>query len=130
MECNHICIIGLGSNTDREFSFSRAYKSLAATFPDIVYSSLMETEPVFFKHNTSLFYNQIALFTTTQSVDHVHSVLKQIEHAIGRREEHKLQEKILIDLDLIKFDDQVIKPQDFLRDYVRDGMNEVLKLRA
>lgn len=126
MECNHICIIGLGSNTNKETSISHAHKLLSASFPDITYSSLMVTEPIIFKNNTAPFLNQIALFRTPHDVERVHSILKQIEHTVGRREGDKQQERIVIDLDLIQYDDTIIKPSDFLRDYVRSGMEEVM----
>lgn len=125
MENNHICIVGLGSNSNKEFNIPQARILLEKEFPSIYFSCEMETMPIRFKNNKNTFLNQIALFVTTEDSTFVYNVLKNIEHQMGRCEEHKFKEIIEIDLDLIKFDDTILKPHDYLRDYVKKGISDV-----
>jgi 2-amino-4-hydroxy-6-hydroxymethyldihydropteridine diphosphokinase len=41
-----------------------------------------------------------------------------MEHAAGRRPEDKAQGIVHLDVDLLQFDDQVLKPADFQRSYI------------
>ena len=47
---------------------------------------------------------------------------KSIEKIMGRQPSHKANGIVIIDIDLIKWNNEVLKPDDFKRDY----MNELL----
>jgi 2-amino-4-hydroxy-6-hydroxymethyldihydropteridine diphosphokinase len=48
--------------------------------------------------------------------------LKQIERDNGRLPEDKAQGIVKLDIDLLKFDDYVLKPKDLEKDFVMEGI--------
>ena len=71
----HHCLLCMGSNTNRYAQLSVAREALRATFPDIHFGEMMETEAVGSGFH-SPFSNQLAKFSTTLSPDSVHDCLK------------------------------------------------------
>lgn len=84
----------------------------------------METEPLHLR-NTALFSNQVAMFTTGIEEKEVIRALKQIEFEVGRRPEDKLAERVCLDIDLLVYDDEILKPEDMRRPYIREGVKEL-----
>lgn len=110
----------MGSNTDRAAHLSAAREALRAEFPDIRFGEEMETEVVG-SGFLSPFSNQLAVFSTVRSADEVRFFFKDLEHQAGRRPEHKAQGIVQLDIDLLKYDDTMLKPGDWERPYVRQG---------
>lgn len=75
--------------------------------------------------NTALFSNQVAMFTTGIEEKEVIRALKQIEFEVGRRPEDKLAERVCLDIDLLVYDDEILKPEDMRRPYIREGVKEL-----
>ena len=71
----HHCLLCMGSNTNRYAQLSVAREALRATFPDIHFGEMMETEAVGSGFH-SPFSNQLAKFSTTLSPDSVHDLFK------------------------------------------------------
>ena len=57
--------------------------------------------------------------------ERVRKELKAIEQSAGRHPEDKKEEKISLDIDLLSFDDRVLKPEDLKREYVVKGLEEL-----
>jgi hypothetical protein len=57
--------------------------------------------------------------------ERVRKELKAIEQSAGRRPEDKKEEKVSLDIDLLSFDDRVLKPEDLKREYVVKGLEEL-----
>ncbi len=121
-----ICFISLGSNTDGEKNLEKARKELTRYFPDIRYDEACRTYPINL-HNPSLFVNQIALFHTFYSLYEVKCVLKDIEHSCAEIPKDKANEIIRIDIDLLQFGQEILKPEDMKRPYVRSGLRHLSK---
>jgi 2-amino-4-hydroxy-6-hydroxymethyldihydropteridine diphosphokinase len=51
--------------------------------------------------------------------------LKTIEKEAGREKEDKKREKVCLDIDLLVFDNRVLKPEDLKRDYILKGLEEL-----
>lgn len=115
------CFISLGSNTDGEKHLRRARKELEHFFPDIRYGKACRTCPVAM-HNPSLFLNQIAAFRTFLPLQEVKSILKEIETACAALPKDKLHERICLDIDLLRFGEKTLKPEDIKRAYVQEGI--------
>ena len=111
----HKCIICIGSNYNRKENLLLARRRLVDLFPTIRFTSEQETRPLFFR-SPALFSNQVAMFF---------SELKAIEQSAGRRPEDKKEEKVSLDIDLLSFDDRVLKPEDLKREYVVKGLEEL-----
>lgn len=122
----HTCLIGIGSNHNRKENLLLARRKLTDLFPSIRFTSEQETQPLCFR-NPELFSNQVAMFLSEAGEEQVKRALKTIEHMAGRRPEDKKKEKICLDLDLLSFDDRVLKPEDLQREFVRKALEELKK---
>ena len=72
-----------------------------------------------------MFYNQVACFTTPLTASQVRECLKKIERDHGRTPDDKARGIVKIDIDLLCYDGEVLKPQDWLRVDVREGVAEL-----
>lgn len=120
----HTCILCLGSNFYRIAHMAYAQRELKKHFPTIRFSEEMETEAIGSRF-LSPFSNQVASFETTLSSEEVRAILKQIERDLGRLPEEKPQGVIRIDIDLLMYDDCVLKPADLERDFVKEGLKSL-----
>ena len=105
----HKCIICIGSNYNRKENLLLARRRLVDLFPTIRFTSEQETRPLFFR-SPALFSNQVAMFFSEAEEERVRKELKAIEQSAGRRPEDKKEEKVSLDIDLLSFDDRVLKP--------------------
>ncbi len=114
-------LICIGSNYNREDNLLLARNQLTALFPSIRFAEEVETEP-FLLSNPALFTNQLARFQSDEGAEQIKAHLKAIEWLAGREPEDKAKEKIVLDIDLLMFDDLVLKPQDMEREYVKQSL--------
>ena len=115
----HSCLICIGSNYNRKENLLLARRRLTALFPSIRFTGEQETRPLFFR-NPALFSNQMARFYTDADAERVVKELKTIEREAGRE-----KEKVCLDIDLLVFDDRILRPEDLQREYVRKGLEEL-----
>ena len=118
----HHCLLCMGSNTNRFTQLSDARKVLSEAFPDIHFGELMETQAIGSGFH-SPFSNQLARFTTTLSSESVHNLVKELERHSGRLPGDKAQGIVKLDIDLLTFDNKVLKPEDMKREYIRRGIS-------
>lgn len=122
----HKVLLGIGTNTDACFNIEQAIDYLLSYFPSIKFTSTIETE-AYGENYKAPFLNSLAYFETYKSKDEVELKLKAIEKKMGRKPFHKTEAKVIIDIDLIKWNNEVLKPDDFKRDYMHELMLEVQK---
>ena len=120
----HKRIICIGSNYNRKENLFFARQKLADLFPSIRFTSEQETQPLYFR-SPALFSNQVAQFFSEAGEERVRKELKAIEKSAGRRPEDKKEEKVCLDIDLLAFDDRVLKPEDLKREYIVKGLEEL-----
>lgn len=118
----HHCLLCMGSNTNRFTQLSDARKVLSEAFPEIHFGELMETQAIGSGFH-SPFSNQLARFTTTLSSESVHNLFKELERHSGRLPGDKAQGIVKLDIDLLTFDNKVLKPEDMKREYIRRGIS-------
>ena len=118
----HHCLLCMGSNTNRFTQLSDARKVLSEAFPDIHFGELMETQAIGSGFH-SPFSNQLARFTTTLSSESVHNLFQELERHSGRLPGDKAQGIVKLDIDLLTFDNKVLKPEDMKREYIRRGIS-------
>ena len=118
------CVISLGSNEASPACILSAHSALHSAFPDIRFSRLQQTLPIGCPL-TRLFYNQVAVFTTQMSPSEIRAFLKRIEQAHGRHPEDKVSGVVKLDLDLLRYGGHVLKPDDWTRPYIKEGMAEL-----
>ena len=119
----HHCLICLGSNFGYSERLKAARCALQRTFSDIRFGMEMETEAIGGKW-LSPFCNQLAIFTSDLSACDIRLILKRIEKENGRLPEDKEKGVVKLDIDLLMVDDEVLKPEDMERDFVKKGLEE------
>ena len=120
----HTCLLCLGSNLYGATRLSAARHVLLSHFPDIRFSQEMVTEAIGTGF-LSPFHNQVARLTTPLSAEEVRGILKQIERDNGRFPEDKANGIVKLDIDLLVYDEVVLKPKDLEREFVRIGLEEL-----
>lgn len=128
MERTNTVIIGMGSNYDSKNHLEFARRNLQIIFPDIVFSRLLQTEPVGFQTNLQPFLNQLALVRTQTDTPGIRNALKELEKEAGRTPEDKKQEIIRLDLDILQINDQILKAEELNRSYYQQAMSDLRHL--
>lgn len=122
---SHTCLLCLGSNFNATTHLSAARNALISHFPEIHFSEKMVTEAIG-SGFLSPFHNQIASLQTSLSAEKVRSILKAIEQAQGRLPEDKDQGIVKLDIDLLKYDEEILKQNDLEREFVMEGIRQIL----
>jgi 2-amino-4-hydroxy-6-hydroxymethyldihydropteridine diphosphokinase len=99
--------ISIGSNIDAEHYFNVALKELTAHFSNLYLSSVFESEAVGF--DGSNFLNMVVAADTQLDIAQVISLFKRIERDNGRKVDAKKFSPRTLDLDLLLYDDCVVK---------------------
>lgn len=120
----HSCLLCMGSNKDRHAHMAYTRKALDRIFPDIRYGEEMETEAIG-ELFLSPFSNQVAIFHTPLNIDETKAILKGIEKENGRMPEDKAKGVVKMDIDLLAYDDLILKPDDMEKNYVQKGIEQL-----
>ena len=122
----HVIYIGLGTNAEYgALLLQSARRKLGIAFRgEQRFSELVQTAPVGLS-SKRMFTNQLAVIETTVPPTLVRSLLKGIERELGRKPEDVQEGIVKIDLDLLCMDGQVLKPEDWQRDYVQAALAEL-----
>lgn len=120
----NIYLISIGTNFNPETGISIARKLLEEHFSHITFSSTT-SGPSFDTKYTIPFLNTLALIYSTESLDQVQHITKEIEYLMGRTTEDKLHGIVKIDIDIIKQNESILRPQDYSRDYIQRLLPEL-----
>lgn len=112
-------LISIGSNINKEKNLTVCQQLLNASFDCIQYSDISITVPYGNNYQDN-FINQLAMILTNDEKNVVSNILKSIEKKIGRVPEDKNLGIVKIDVDIIIWNNNVIKPEDITRSYVKD----------
>lgn len=117
-------IIALGSNWEQEKNIRFAMQRLRTFLPAIRFSRLLWTQPIGME--SDLFLNVLGVVDLSgmvgskmETADEIVQVLKQIEGECGRQSGDKAKGIVMVDLDLLQFQNQRFHVDDWDRDYVR-----------
>lgn len=117
-DVSHTCLLCMGSNLDARLHLKNAEESLQRLFPGIEWGEIVETQPERMS-NPQPFLNRAARFHTSLAMKEVRNLLKEIEQTNGRTPQSKEEGRIPLDIDLLTYDQQVLKPLDLKKEYVR-----------
>ncbi len=118
-------LLSIGTNSsDREWQMSQAIKQMKQIFKKTITSEIYEVPA----HNgiDSPYLNTVMLATTPMPLEEVVAALKQWETICGRTPASKQQGVIPIDIDVVVWNNEVIRPIDYSRSYVSIGVNQLL----
>ncbi len=115
-------IISLGSNaSDSKSVIHVADRLLEEYFDRIQFSEPEYTLPVGLP-GAAVFLNQVAIASTRRGWQEVCQALKKIEKQLGRSPESTNNGMVIVDIDLLQWNGQRLKPEDWERDYIRRGV--------
>ena len=123
MTGEHTIILSLGSNTDAEKNMSRARVLMQSVLPDVVFTEDMSTEPVGIEG--PWFLNSLCKAHTTATPDEVVRMAKNIEAQLGDTAEQRDRGRVVMDVDLLLYDDLRLHDADWQRPYVRLLINRL-----
>ncbi len=102
--------VSIGSNIERERHIRAAVRALAERFGVLKLSSVYESPAHGFEGAD--FYNLVAAFDTAASVEELRTALAEIERSCGRGPASRGFRSRTLDLDLILYDDLILKDKD------------------
>lgn len=111
-------LLCIGSNIDRKSNLEHCQRILMQIFDSIQFSDTLVTAPYGERYNDD-FLNQLAFIKTTRESDDVIELLKGIERQLGRMREDKILGVVKIDIDLITWNDSILREEDWERSYIR-----------
>lgn len=118
-------VIGVGSNIDPDTNIAKAKLELTTQFRVLAESRVVETAPVGYTHQAN-FKNGAVLLETPLGRDRVTQILKGIETKLGRESGGDRSGPRTIDLDVVVWNDRVVDPDFYTRDFLRDAVLALL----
>ncbi|HIY48754.1 MAG TPA: 2-amino-4-hydroxy-6-hydroxymethyldihydropteridine diphosphokinase [Candidatus Barnesiella excrementavium] len=118
-------LISLASNSpDKQGQMERAFAELQAMGIIAETSSIYETAPCGNPRHPN-YLNAVARIDTTDEYQALHDTLKALERAHGRTPQSKLSGEIPLDLDIVVWNGETLRPQDYDREYFQIGLKEI-----
>ncbi len=118
-------ILSLAANTpDKQEQMSRAIEELRIIIPTFSISTAYETEAVGYRVQPP-YLNAVAIADTPLTHDELQARLKELEHRHGRTPQSKAQGAIPLDIDIVVWNGEVLRPRDHKQPYFTIGLNEL-----
>lgn len=115
----HYFLLSVGSNTYAKRNIEKAKQLLQENISGLTFTNCMESKP-YGKQYKRPFLNILAWSSSELSKEEVVRVTKSIEVQMGRKPEDKALGRVVVDIDLIQYGNDVLKPTDFQRSYVKE----------
>lgn len=126
MDSMHRCIVSIGSNTsDRNEKIRHAIDLLKMRLERVSASDIYET-PAEGSCSQGTYLNVVVHGHTPHPLQAVETMLKELEREMGRTPDGSARGEIAIDLDLVVWNDQILRPRDFERLYFNRGYRQLL----
>ena len=114
-------ILSLGSNQDQEKNMAEAVRILRNQFVSIAFSNSVYTEPIGLT-GSAPFLNRVADAYTSEQPDEIKHLLKRTEYELQRMPDDKNFGIVPIDIDLLQWNELILKPDDLRRYYIIEGI--------
>lgn len=124
----HLIIACVGTNVNHQSNIAKAREILDSSFADCRFSRVMLTLPIGMDKTNVRFANMLVVFNSTLDTEEIVSKLKQIERQCGDTRLARSQGEVVMDIDLLRYDDQRFHQSDWQRHYVKTLMEEMLQL--
>lgn len=117
-------ILSFGSNFgDRKKNVADALKWFGTMASDCRFSSIYETPEVHGKG--AAYMNAVALGTTSLDFGSLNKLAKTFELNNGRNDFHRSRGEVPIDIDVVMWDNETLRPKDFSCDFFQIGYREI-----
>jgi len=118
------CIIGVGSNIGAEKNIAEMLRLLAADFEIVQVSQMVQTKPIGITEQPD-YTNGAVLIRTDMSMKSLSLYLKNLEDRMGRDRSQQKFGPRNIDLDILIWNNAVIDPDYYTREFLRDSAAEL-----
>lgn len=119
----HTFLLSIGSNTYSEQNIARAKKALEQCFQGIVFTPTYWSEPYGEKYKHR-FLNMLTKANSDNPPLLICQKLKDLEKQLGRKPQDKEKGRVVIDMDLIEYDGEILRPTDYERSYVQELLDK------
>ncbi|MDP2335603.1 MAG: 2-amino-4-hydroxy-6-hydroxymethyldihydropteridine diphosphokinase [Bacteroidota bacterium] len=118
------CIIGIGSNIRAELNIQEMLALLANGVEIVQISQFVHTKPIGIANQPD-YLNGAVLIRTKLGLDKLSSYLKGLEDRMGRDRGPDKYSPRNIDLDILIWNNTVVDPDYYTRDFLRDSAAEL-----
>jgi 2-amino-4-hydroxy-6-hydroxymethyldihydropteridine diphosphokinase len=118
------CIIGIGSNIEADIHIPEMLSQLALDVELVQVSQLVQTKPIGITEQAD-YTNGAVRIRTEMSLETLSSFLKQLEDRLGRDRSQKKFGPRSIDLDILIWNDTIVDPDYYTRDFLRKSAAEL-----
>lgn len=116
--------LSVGSNDgDRAQNVSKAIEWICDVFSDVKFSAVYETPEIHGKGTP--YMNAVADASTRLCMDDVNALMKEYELNHGRNLHARAQGRVPIDIDIVIWDGDVIRPFDRSAEFFRIGYRQL-----
>ena len=120
-------VLSLGSNSgDRQHQMDLAFSHLKSVFNDVESSAIYETDAL--NGKDAPYLNSVIVGYTNMSYDETVDYMKQWEKNCGRTSESKLKGIIPIDIDVVVWNETIVRPKDFEMSYFTRGYQQLFTI--
>ena len=121
-------LICIGSNWGDRFATVRdAITILSGTTAGIRSSSIYETPAAGNLPDSPPYMNAVVEAKVECSCEELQRKLKQMEINAGRNAECRRLGRVPLDMDIVEFENKILRPEDFMQSYYRMGREELEK---
>lgn len=118
-------ILGIGSNYPDSFNrVEQCCKEISFMVNKATFSSIYQTEAVCSKPAPS-YHNCVALIETEIPYNDLKALFKEMEYKAGRNPQDKEKGLVVIDIDIVVWNDEILKPKDMEHSYMKIGLKEL-----
>ena len=123
----HTFVLSIGSNTgDKIKNVENAVKWLAKLLDSTTSSNIYETPEIHGKYAT--YMNAVVSGETDLEYEDVLRLTKEFEIENGRTKEGRERGFVPIDIDIVIYDENVVRPLDFVKSFFQIGFNLIRKV--
>lgn len=121
----HRFIIAIGTNFRQIDNIEKVKFILNKSFSNVVFTAAIWTEPIGKNLSKNKFLNMLAKCESEQTKVAIENTLKGIERLCGNRSELRKEGVIVMDIDLLLFDQWRLHETDWQRDYIKELIKQI-----
>ncbi|HCY43697.1 MAG TPA: 2-amino-4-hydroxy-6-hydroxymethyldihydropteridine diphosphokinase [Prolixibacteraceae bacterium] len=118
------CIIGIGSNIEAKYHIQEMLRLLAADVEIVRVSDMVQTKPIGITEQAD-YTNGAVRIRTEMEMEVLSHYLKNLEDQMGRDRTQKKYGPRNIDLDILIWNDEIVDPDYFTREFLRNSAAEL-----
>ncbi len=113
----------MGTNINQLVHMRNARQYLQTLFQEVHFSTEAWTEPIGIPSDP--FLNCMGMGITTHGRNQIERALKQIQRKCGDSKGKRRLHQIVMDIDLLQYDDERVETEDWERDYIQRQYKEL-----